>query len=178
MKPDPWIQTSTGIAFDLLEPTPEMVDINDIARALSRLCRYTGHTEQFYSVAQHSVLVSNLVPPEDALVGLLHDAAEAYVGDVAKPLKVLLGSAYSDVEDRVWRVVAERFGLPVALPQSVKDADLRMLQTERLQLLGPEPRPWNLDAEPYPMKLDPMDPWDACMLFRRRYFHLTYGAQP
>lgn len=139
-----WIQTRSGIRFDLLEPTVDMVDILDIAHALSNICRYTGHVRFPYSVAQHSVLVSDQLPPELRLQGLLHDATEAYVGDVATPLKRLLPD-YERIEARIWGVIAARFRLPVELDPRVKLADATLLQAERAVLLDKSPEPWDAD---------------------------------
>ena len=83
-----WIQTHSGIAFDLLKPTPDMIVIDDIAHALSNLCRFTGHSK-FYSVAQHSRLASFMVSEQFALQALMHDASEAYLTDISAPLKAL-----------------------------------------------------------------------------------------
>lgn len=118
-----------GGRFDFLNPDPSMIRIEDIAHALSHLCRFTGHTEVHYSVAQHSVLVMSLVPDEHKLSALLHDAAEAYLGDVAAPLKRLLPD-YQAIERRVESVIRERFGLPAELPACVIEADRTMLATE------------------------------------------------
>lgn len=155
-----WIQTYTGRMFDLNHPTPDMVDPIDVAHALSNLCRFNGHTEDHYSVAQHSVIVSYHVPEYLALAGLLHDAAEAYVGDVAKPLKNMLVS-YAAIEDRVRCAVAERFGVPVGYMETmpVAVADVRALVTERRDLLGEPPRDWDLpSAEPFERRIEP---WSA-----------------
>jgi hypothetical protein len=84
------MQLLSGKAFYVTDPKPEDIDILDIAHSLSMQCRYNGHTKGFYSVAEHSVLVANLVPPRLRLQALLHDASEAYVGDVIRPIKRLL----------------------------------------------------------------------------------------
>jgi hypothetical protein len=128
------IQIASGEFFDLMNPDPAMVRVEDIAAALSKLCRFTGHCSKFYTVAQHSVLVSSLVPPELARWGLFHDAAEAYLGDVASPLKALLPD-YKEIEHRVEQVVFEALGLHGPMPPEVKHADTVALAAERLSLL-------------------------------------------
>ncbi|MDO4254358.1 MAG: hypothetical protein Q4C81_04310 [Kocuria sp.] len=95
-----WMQTYTGRRFYPLDSRPEDVDVVDVAHALSMQCRYNGHVRLFMSVAEHCVLVSRLVPSEHALWGLLHDATEAYVGDMVRPLKLHMPE-YRAVEDRV-----------------------------------------------------------------------------
>ena len=102
----PVIVTRCGY-FDFTAPEGYAFEIDVIAQALSKLCRFAGHTSGFYSVAQHSVFVSMLLEaegPELAMMGLLHDAAEAFVGDVAAPLKMLLPE-YKAVEQRVERAL-------------------------------------------------------------------------
>ncbi len=139
---EPYIITHSGIEFDLSNPSPELVKIEDIAHALSQLCRFTGHTSCFYSVAAHSIQVSNLVPPEHALEALLHDAAEAYVGDVSSPLKAMLPE-YRMIEFKVDQAIRQRFGLPAKLTPCIKQADLRRLATEKWHLM-PECGPWDI----------------------------------
>ena len=150
----PWIQTYSGKKFDFLDIKLESIDIIDIAHALSNLCRYTGHTKSFYSVADHSILAALNVNKEDRLVALLHDATEAYLNDISKPLKNLL-PRYRELEDAVWLKIAEKFGLPAKLPLSVKDVDLRLLATEKRDLLAEEPDEWTIikDVKPYPKKV-------------------------
>lgn len=140
-----WMQTFTGGRFYPLDPRPEDMHPEDIAHALSLLCRYGGHVDRFYSVAEHCVLMSRAVPPEHALAALLHDATEAYVVDVPRPLKRYLPE-YRAIEDRVWRAIAARFGISVVLPAQVIEADSRILLTER-RVLMPRAERWSQDDD-------------------------------
>jgi uncharacterized protein len=108
-------------------------------------CRYGGHCSRFYSVAEHSVAVSYLVPSGMALEGLLHDAAEAYIGDVPRPLKSLLGPTYSYLEARIMTAINERWGIDIVdkyWDATLKWADNTMLHTEMLAMMAPPPEPW------------------------------------
>jgi len=145
-----WMQTWTGRAYWPLDPRVEEVHILDIAHALGMLCRYTGHVDRFYSVAEHSWHVSCIVPQCLALVGLLHDATEAYLTDVARPVKRHL-SNYKDIELLNWRVVAERFGVPFELPPEIHYADNAMLFAEKNALMKPSPLPgWGMGDDHIP----------------------------
>lgn len=168
----PWIQTASDGQFFLDVPRAADVKIEDIAHALSNLCRFTGHVRRFYSVAQHSVLVSFECDREDALAGLLHDATEAYVGDVSSPLKSMLPE-YRAIEARVWRVIAARFSLPDELPASVRHADAVLLATEKRDLLGPAPASWGTWPAPMLERIDPWAPDWACRNFLSRFRELT-----
>lgn len=134
-----WITTFTGKQFFHLNPQPEQICIEDIAHALSMNCRWTGHTKYHYSVAQHSVYVSYLVPFSDAKKGLMHDSPEAYIGDMNRPLKhyTEAGVIYSQIEESIEKVIFEKFGLTPGIPESVKVADNQMLYTEKDQLINP-----------------------------------------
>lgn len=170
----PVILLGSGIDFALDRPNPDQIDIQDIAHALSHICRFTGHTRWFYSVAQHSVLVSRIVPRELALQGLLHDATEAYVGDVAAPLKAMLPD-YRALEARVEAAVAERFGLPVGMHEKVRHADLVLLATEKRDLMPSTAEPWpvELSHRALPYRIDPLEPEHARELFMLRFLELT-----
>jgi len=133
-----FMQVWSGGIYWPLDPRAEEVHIADIAHALSMQCRYAGHVERFYSVAEHSVHVSRLVSPHLALFGLLHDATEAYLVDVPRPVKAHLTN-YKEIEQLNWLVIAERFGLPVTLPPEVHRADAAMFAAERAALMKPLP---------------------------------------
>ena len=124
------ISTGSGRFFDLLRPEEYDYDIEEIAGALSNLCRYTGHVNRFYSVAEHSVLVSRLLPDKLALAGLLHDASEAFVGDVSSPLKRLLPE-YRKIEENIQEAIARHFNVPYPFPHEIHEADKRMYWNER-----------------------------------------------
>ncbi len=123
-----YIQTLSGKHFNYLDIQQDDIVIEDIATALSHICRFTGHLPEFYSVGQHSVLTSHLVPQEFALEALLHDADEAYLQDIPSPLKRLLPD-YQAIEARVDAAIRQKFGLPTEQHPTVKYADLVMLAT-------------------------------------------------
>lgn len=139
-----WMQTFTGKRFYPLDPRPEDIDPRDIAHALSLLCRYNGHIDRFYSVAEHCVLMSRVMPNDTlALEALLHDGSEAYCGDMVRPLKHTAEMApYRVAEDRVMDALAIRFGLSTDASgvhhksPEVQDADTRILLTERTALMN------------------------------------------
>lgn len=132
-----WIQTFTGKRVNPLKLRVEDINIIDIAHALSNQGRFTGHTKFFYSVGQHSLAVAHLVQPEFALEALLHDASEAYLGDVAKPMKnKSMYKQYREVEDRIEKKIAKRFNLPYPISKEVKVWDQRVGAEEAYQLMN------------------------------------------
>ncbi len=132
---DTYIQTHGGGKFDFVWPDQDAINIEDIAEALSKICRYTGHCKGFYSVAQHSLHCAEMVAEEFALEALLHDASEAYCNDISRPLKTLLPD-YRFIEARVDAAIRGKFGLPSVESKEVKIADQRMLLTEQRSLMG------------------------------------------
>lgn len=142
-----WMQTFTGRQFWPVDPRADEVCIEDIAHALSMMCRYSGHCLRFYSVAEHSVLLARAASPENALWALLHDAAEAYVVDVPRPLKPFL-PGYREAEAKVMEAVCDRFGLGLAMPAEVKALDNGILGDEQRQNMSAPPAPWYHIGEP------------------------------
>lgn len=172
------IETRSGRLFSLVDPRPEDVDIKDIAHALSQLCRFTGHTRMFYSVAQHCIHVSYLVPDELALQGLLHDASEAYIGDLSSPLKAvvdsLAGGRLRRLEDEILEAIAERFGVPFPFDPRVKEADLISMMTEVRDFMPGTPSYWaGVPVLPHPGFLASWSPHMVRDQYLRRFKELT-----
>lgn len=138
------IRTNSGIYFNILEPTLDMIDINDIAHALSHQCRFGGHIQKFYSVAQHCVMAATYVPPPLKRATLLHDASEAYLLDIPKPIKPHLNN-YEELEDKLMRLIAEKFKFQYPLTDEVKSIDKQMLEMEWRFLMLQEPHPDTFD---------------------------------
>lgn len=143
---DPWIETYTGKRFYFLNPDPSMIEIKDIAHALSNTCRFSGHTWEFYSVAQHCLYVSDLLlekygDPELALEGLLHDAAEAYLTDIATPIKQAI-PYYQEMENRILRTIFKKYDIHRSSTDRVKDADTCMLLSEAAAFIPSAGKYW------------------------------------
>lgn len=137
--------TFSGKSYDFLDPKPEQIDIQDIAHALSMTCRYNGHSAEFCSVAEHSVLVSCLIEayePTYTFEALMHDAAEAYVGDVITPLKRLLPD-FQAIELLCEETIEQKFSLALDWREKTKAADRLAYNIERLNLF-----PHLVDAHP------------------------------
>ena len=174
-EPGPYIQTLSGRRVNPLDASPEDIDPEDIAGALGNICRFGGHSRGFYSVAQHSVIVCDLLEEQGAsvdelLAALLHDAAEAYLGDLPHPIKHRseLGAAFRDAEKRLEAVIARRFDLPDAKAR-IKPLDRALLAAER-KIFSEESWHWpELDeAEPIDVEIDPWPPERAAREFRER----------
>lgn len=169
----PAILLSSGNYFNFLKPEESKFNIFDVAHALSNICRFNGHCNRFYSVAQHSVLVSRNVPPEFALQGLLHDATEAFIGDVTKPLKALLPD-FQELERRIESAVFKRFNLPDKLAQVIKEVDLMALLTEQRDLMDNNDEwPCLHGIQPFKYEIIPLGPSLAYNEFIRRWSEIT-----
>jgi 5'-deoxynucleotidase YfbR-like HD superfamily hydrolase len=174
------IQTWSGLRFSPLEPDPAAIEIEDIAHALANLCRFGGHCSAFYSIAQHSCLVADAVDGvrDTVLHALLHDASEAYLGDLPHPLKHRspLGVLYREIEAPLQAAILERFGLGAATPAIVKEVDRAALATERATLMRTADDGWwpELDGvEPLDVAIDPWPPERAAREFLDRFRRLA-----
>lgn len=169
--------TSSGQPFWIADPRPEDIRIEDIASQLSRICRFGGALRddvEIYTVAQHCCLVSDHLPPELAFEGLLHDAHEAYVGDMIKPIKRQLGPDWKAAEHRVELAVRRRFGLPERMTPAVKEQDYLAVTTEHLQLqVITGLVDWGTPPAPWPIVIEPWGVFRARAEFLRR-FHALY----
>jgi 5'-nucleotidase len=177
--PGPYLQTVSGRWVNPFDPDPEQIDIGDIARALSNQCRFGGHCRTFYSVAQHSILVSELVEDrggdvEDVFAALMHDAGEAYLGDMPHPIKHRspLGAAFREAEQHLEHAIRERFGIRPDVP-GLKPADRALLATER-RAFSAETWDWpELEGvEPLDLELRAWSPDEAERAFIARFAEL------
>ncbi len=161
----PTIITADGTYFDYEAPDPALFTLNAIATGLANMCRFGGQCWPFYSVAEHSIMVSRIVRPELALHALLHDAAEAFILDMPKSLKEMLPD-YRVVEKRIEAAMFPALGLPVEMPIEIKRADRIMLATEQRQLIKNHDD-WSTTSgvEPLPLKLRCASPASARMAF-------------
>lgn len=158
------IRTFTGKYVDVLNPDPDTIDIIDIAHALSHMCRFAGHTPVFYSVAQHCIECTDALifpmSPKSNLTLLLHDASEAYLLDMPRPIKRHLKD-YKALEENMMAVIAAKFNLEYPFPAFVKSVDNQMLEIEHSNLI--------LGKGPFEV----MSPTDAKTLFLYRYEQFT-----
>lgn len=176
MTPPPWTITYTGRRVDPKSLRPSDLSIRDIAHSLSQLCRFGGHCPPFYSVAEHSIHTSRLLPSELALAGLLHDAAEAYLGDMVRPVKAWgCSEEYRQAEAHILNAIGQIFSITQFDHPLVRRTDEVMLATEA-DLLFPseDTSEWGLNALPTPkiMHLPHWDGFQAETRFMARFLHL------
>jgi hypothetical protein len=174
----PTIMLHSGAWFDFGAPASSNFTIEDIAHGLANICRYAGQCRDFYSVAEHSVLVSEVATGFE-LESLLHDAAEAFIGDITRPLKQLLPD-YKAIERRVQEAIFVRFGLNPDLPSEVRDADLRVLAAEQSQIMPEGTDYWVglQKIQPASVIVRHLLPAQAKRAFIDRYLQLYHGSQP
>lgn len=176
------VTTFTGKRFDILNPRVQDVCIQDIIVSLSRQNRFNGHTHYEYNVAEHSVWVSMKCEDESggdlslAACGLMHDAAEAYIGDIVRPVRALFKELKA-IELAILEVIFEKYGLQWPIPDKVFAIDDRMLMTERRDLISPEAHEWWPEtAQPYEMILRPVKSKFSRMAFAERCISLEIVA--
>ena len=168
----PYVLMASGQRFEFDQPEPEMIDPHDIAHHLAMIPRFTGATRWHYSVAQHSFLVSLRVPKEHALQALLHDASEAYLNDIAMPLKHhRIMKEYRALETRVQRMIYLKFGVEPVMHRTVKQADLVMLATEKRDLMPVDSKAWPVlrDVKASPVKIHEWSWQDARSRWLERF---------
>jgi hypothetical protein len=172
--------TYTGKLFHPLDPDPSEVCLRDIAHALAQIPRFGGHASERYTVAQHSLRLAKLVPtPELRLPGLLHDAAEAYIGDIPTPLKRV--PAVQWIEEQILRAIFYHFGIQDALPLDyrIQGLDFRLKLGEGQALM---PDAWNRiveDAAVEPIPFDACAEPEFCVGYRfMECFHAWGGKEP
>jgi len=171
---EPWIQTYTGLKLHPLSPSKNEINIKDIAHSLSMMCRFNGHVKSFYSVAQHSLLVSLYCKKEFALWGLLHDASEFAIADLASPIKHSGAfENYKVIEKTLQKTICEKFNLPIEEPPNIKEIDQKLLATEARDLMSPLHPDWKCSFIPFDFKIIPMPQEEAEASFLRRFEELT-----
>ncbi len=121
---DGLFNSASGRLVSLIDPKPEQICLTDIAKGLSHICRFGGQIDNFYSVAKHTILVWYLAPAHLKKAALLHDASEAYLGDVIKPLKVLIEDIYGPFETRFTEVIFKKYHVEIADMDAIKQYDL------------------------------------------------------
>lgn len=160
-----FIQSYSGRAITFLDPKVEQIDVEDIAHALSLLCRFGGHCREFYSVAEHSVRCAKKAAEKGlgddlCFEALMHDASEAYLVDMPRPIKQQL-QGYRDVEAKLDAVIREKYELPPKMSDEIHLIDNEMLATEKRDLMNPSMGKWSFLPEPYPEKIIPVTSLEA-----------------
>lgn len=169
----PAIELVTGERLHILNPERDVIEPTTIAHALSQLCRFTGHTRTFYSVAQHCVMVSRIVPEDLAMEGLLHDASEAFVGDLSRPLKAVINAMapglFVGIEDGIHAAIAEVFGTGFPHDPAIKEADNIALATEKRDLMFNTGETWHNLPEPLSERIHALEPIYAYEVWLDRF---------
>lgn len=169
------IQTHSGGHIDVTHPRADQIHIDDIAIPLSRQPRFAGHSIRFVSVAEHCVHVAGKAPSHLKLTALMHDASEAYLVDIPRPIKPLLQNYY-EIEDGLMSAIADKFGFVWPMPDEIKLLDTRHLASERDQnILSPDPAVWGSMPPPLDITLQYWSPERAQQEFTAAF--LEYGGR-
>lgn len=170
------VLTHIGKLFNPYNPDADLIDPRDIAHALGNTCKFAGHTHSFYSVAQHSCIVADLVPKEHRLAALLRNAAVAYCGDIVELTR--MPSPCAVTKERIWRTICERFELDFIVHKCVFQAEKTVYATERRDLMQPHPSAWRWyeDVEPLAAKIRPWSPQRARDEYFQRLMDLLHTA--
>jgi len=170
---DGWFEIVSGKKFFFENPTVDMIEPEDVAYSLARQCRYNGHTKRWYSVCEHTCIMSDWVmeqpwaTPRDGLTALHHDDAEYAIGDMIRPVKDKVPQ-FKVIEEGIDQVIARRFGTIWPFPGWLKEADTRILVDERATVMNPSDNRWGTDdMEPLGVKFMPI---------RGRFFWLMERA--
>lgn len=184
---DIWAETISGRAFSLIDPDPKSILITDIADSLAKQCRFNGHIPRFYSVAQHCCIVADLLPARLGLYGLLHDAHEAYIGDIIRPVKMALRHMshhrpLQRMEENIDAAIHESCELPWPLSDADADlihrADMIALATERRDICNTSPHCWDGLPEPADFMITPA-PWPkAAEMYLKKFISLAWDTAP
>jgi len=178
-----YFETYTGGKFNINNFTDDDIEIQDIAHSLSLQCRFNGHCKFFYSVAQHSTLIAKKLmddgyDPETCLMGLLHDATEAYLCDIPRPIKPHL-TGYRDLENKLQYNILKSFMLPTELPDVIREYDIRILASERRQVMNKSNNIWAVDTiEPLDVEIKEMDWVEASQEFLNMFIGLNFIRTP
>lgn len=182
-KMEDWLETRSGKKFNFLNPDPATIDIQDIAHGLAKTCRFGGQCRVFYSVAEHSVLLMRhaeqknkrgdlTLTPQDLMVALLHDASEAYMGDVVRPLKQHLPD-FMAIESKIIEVIYRKYNLPPGMPDWLRDMDTRITLDEKNQIMSRSGNAWSIDElQPLGVVMPLWSPEDAAKRFIQEFERL------
>lgn len=176
-----WIQVVGGLKFYPMNPKFDNIPIESIAYSLARICRFTGHIKkeiEFYSVAQHCVLGSYMISPENALSFLMHEIDEFALSDLASPIKKYILKDYNELSKKFWIPLAKKYNLPYVMSDEIKEVDIKMLLTEKRDLMDASPEIWEQEKEYQPYDFLIKDCWlpnKAANKFLERFHGLTEG---
>ena len=175
-----WMMTYTGKRVFPLDVKIDDIDIRDIAHSLALQCRFNGHVSDFYSVAEHSLLICKALQKNEVggtllhISALLHDAAETYLSDMIRPLKISLADAYGPIRragEKIDLLIADKYGLPRPFAPIIHEYDHRIINDEKRVLFGTE-KPWDHGGQPLGVDIQCYDPREAERRFKFEFYNL------